>query len=124
MAGDMTDVRLRDSSELRHLDLDDLPGKVANVQTELQQLDEATQQTRQKVRQAELASHQSHVSQQLLQQQLQQDVAIVHTLQMRQADLLVLKTVHGQQPKKCNKEAAPQVLQLCLHSSHSSQPIV
>lgn len=110
----MTDVKLLDSSEARLSDLDDLPGKVANVQTELQQLDEATQETRQKVRQAELASQQSHVAQQLLQQQLQQDLAIVHTLQMRQADLLALKRAQGQRPKKFNKEAVLQVSLLAV----------
>ena len=106
----MTDVEFRDSSgDFGHLNLDDLPGKVAQVQTELQQLDEATQQTRQKVRQAELASQQSHDSQQLLQQQLQQDLAIVHTLQMQQSDLLALKRAQGQQPKTYGQRAVFQV---------------
>lgn len=106
----MTDVKLHNSSsEAGRLDLDDLPGKVGNVQAELQQLDETTQQTRQKVRQTEIASQQSYLRQQLLQQQLQQDLAIVHTLQMQQADLLALKTAQGQRRKTCSQQAVLQV---------------
>ena len=122
-AWDMTDVKLRESSKLGHLDLDDLPAKVANVQTELQQLDEATQQVRQKVRQAEQASQQSHVSEQLLEQQIEQDLAIVQTLQMRQADLLALKTAQGQRPKRCNKAAVLQVSLLAVLTFTTTQPL-
>lgn len=111
-------TRLRDNGAYANLKLDDLPGKVAQVQTELQQLQEATQQAKQKVRQAELANQQHHVSHQLLQQQLQQDLAIIHKLQMQQADLLALKRAKAQLPKDTGKQAVLQVSLLAIWILH------
>ena len=105
---------LRDNDAYANLNLDNLPSKVAEVQTELQQLEEATRQYTQKVRQAELANQQNHDSQQLLQQQLQQDLAMVHTLQMQQADLLALNRAQAQHPKKIDKQAVLQVSLLAI----------
>lgn len=99
---------VENNCDYANLNLDDLPNIVAQVQAELHQLEEATQQTNQKVRQAELASKQSHDSQHLLQQQLQQDLAIVHTLQMQQADLLMLKKTQAKHPKNSGKQAVLQ----------------
>lgn len=107
-------TELHHNGPYANLNLDDLPGKVAHVQLELQQLEEATQQTKQKVRQAELANQQSHVSQQRLQQQLQQDLANVYTLQMQQADLLALKRAQAPRLKNSSKQAVVQVSLLAI----------
>ena len=107
-------TELQDNDADASLNLDDLPGKVAQVQIELEQLEVAIQQTKQKVRQAELANQQNHVSQQRLQQQVQQDLAIVHTLQMRQADVLALNKAQAQLPKNIGKPAVLQVSLLAI----------
>ena len=91
------------------LDVADLPSKVAQVQAELHQLDQDVHQTRQAVRQARLATQENHAAQQLLQQQLQQDLIVKHVLQMRQTDLLILKSTRGQKAGHCEKKAVLQV---------------
>ena len=109
---------LQDNGAYANWNLDDLPGKVAQVQQELQQLEEATQQGKQKVRHAELANQQHHVSQQLLQQQLQQNSAIVYKLQMQQADLLTLKRAKAQLFNNTGKQAVLQVSLLAIWILH------
>ena len=106
----MTDTALHDDDCVSAvMTLSDLPSKVAQVQAELHHLNQAVQQTRQVVRQTELAAQESHDSQQILQQQLQQDLAIGHVLQLQQADLLTLKSAKGQRSVQSGKQAVLQV---------------
>ena len=111
----MTDSALHDSSRASAaINLSELPSKVAQVQAELHHLGQAVQQTRQTVRQAELATQESRDSQQIMQQQLQQDLAKVHMLQLQQADLLALKSAKGKRIGQCGKQA---VLQVSIHQA-------
>lgn len=97
------------NNDLSLLDLSELPGKVAQVQSELQRLDDAIQQAKLHARQAELASQRTAESQELLQDQLRQDIKAVHTLQVQQEALLAVKCSRDCRLKPVDKQTLIKV---------------
>lgn len=91
------------------LDLSGLSGKVANVQAELQLLDEAVQQTKQQIRTAQLNETAASARHQGLKEQLQQDVEVVHALQAQQDDLLALRVAQQQGDRLPDRQKDLQV---------------
>ena len=78
------------------LDLSQLPSKVAEVQSELQRLEQAVEQTRDQVKIVLATQTSACDSAQLLEQQRKQDVADIHTMQLQLADLQALKACQDQ----------------------------
>ncbi|DBA99885.1 TPA: hypothetical protein ACH3X1_013771 [Trebouxia sp. C0004] len=91
------------------LDLSELPERVAQVQSELQRLEEAVRQTKERVRQVETTKEAAFARQQVLQEQLEQDLKEVHTLQAQQEDLLALKAVQEQKRRSPDMHTLLQV---------------
>lgn len=92
------------------LDLSELPERVAQVQSELQSLEEAVRQTKERVRQVETTKEAAFARQQVLQEQLEQDLEEVHTLQAQQEDLMALKAA---QEQKSPSPDTHTLLQVC-----------
>ncbi len=110
MSDSAAEINTAETDLLDLLDLSELPTKVAQVQSELQRLDEAVQRAKQQVRQAELSRQTAYANQQVLQEQLQQDLERVHVLQLQQEDLLALKAAQGQSSKLPSSQALLQVI--------------
>jgi len=91
------------------LDLSELPERVAQVQSELQSLEEAVRQTKEQVRQVETTKEAAFARQQVLQEQLEQDLKEVHVLQAQQEDLTALKAAQEQSSRSPDMHTLLQV---------------
>ncbi|KAL0037906.1 hypothetical protein WJX79_004606 [Trebouxia sp. C0005] len=91
------------------LNLSELPERVAQVQSELQSLEEAVRQTKERVRQVETTREAAFARQQVLQQKLEQDLREVHVLQAQQEDLMALKAAQEQKSRSPDTHTLFQV---------------
>ncbi len=103
------------------LDLSELPERVAQVQSELQSLEEAVRQTKEQVRQVEMTKEAAFARQQVLQEQLEQDLEEVHVLQAQQEDLMALKAA---QEQKSLSPDMHKLLQVCSQISEAPAAVV
>ena len=103
------------------LDLSELPERVAQVQSELQSLEEAVRQTKERVRQVETTKEAAFARQQVLEEQLEQDLKAVHVLQAQQGDLMALKA--AQEPKSRSPDMHT-LLQVCSYISEAPAAVI
>ena len=103
------------------LNLSELPERVAQVQSELQSLEEAVRQTKERVRQVETTREAAFARQQVLQQKLEQDLREVHVLQAQQEDLMALKAA---QEQKSRSPDTHTLFQVCSRISDAPATVV
>ena len=96
-------------SNLNSSDLIQLPAKVAEVQAELQRLEQVVQQAKEKVEAVHAEERSTSASSQLLEQQLQKDVSDIHSLQLQVDDLRALKAAQNQTSQRPSAQLALQV---------------
>ncbi len=107
MSDAMSELVLRSGDSL---DFSELPERVAQVQSELQRLEEAVWQTKEQTGQVETTKEAAFARQQVLQEQLEQDLEELHVLQAQQEDLMALKAA---QEQKSPSPDMHTLLQVC-----------